>query len=156
MLVIAVALLGALSIFLEFFLPGGILAIVGALLLFASATLFFVEGGSLIWGIIYFLFCASLAVFACSYALSRLRKSKNSDFCLKEDQEGFFASEIDSSFIGKEGVAATDLKPSGHVLIEGSKMQAISQSGYINKGDPIVVVGTQGAYLQVTRRQNGI
>ena len=51
------------------------------------------------------------------------------------------------------GTAESDLKPSGHVMVEGKREQAVSQGTYIKKGEKIKVVGGEGARLIVRKEE---
>lgn len=84
--------------------------------------------------------------------LSRRSKLFNR-FVLKGEQEGFRAVEFNAELIGKTGICLTDLKPSGHVLVEGEDRQALSESGYLTKDTEIIVTGGRGAYLTVVLRR---
>ena len=57
--------------------------------------------------------------------------------------------------MGKEGMAVTELKTAGHVLIEKKHYQAISEGRFIAKDASIVVMGGRGAYLIVKEITNG-
>jgi membrane-bound serine protease (ClpP class) len=56
------------------------------------------------------------------------------------------------SMIGKSGVAHTVLRPSGKALIEDEIFDATADSGYIEKGEGIVVVKHETAQLFVRRQ----
>lgn len=56
----------------------------------------------------------------------------------KADQ-GYVSSTLSRELIGKQGVAKTDLRPSGKVEIEGAWYDAVSMDGYITKGTLIRV-----------------
>lgn len=143
---------GLILIFLEFYLPGGILGILGALVLLGSVFVFYYEYNSPLMTIVYI---AALAVFlgcVIKYALWAIPKAPPSrSVYLQGDQEGYVASTYDKSAIGKIGTVVSDLKPGGHILIEGKKHQAISISGYIAKGEQIIVVGGEGESLTVKK-----
>lgn len=147
------ALSGFLLIYLEFFLPGGVMGVFGSLLLIASVVFFSYQGYGPFWLFVYLLTLAALLFFCIKYALIKVRKtgSKGTMF-LDSDQAGFYASEYDKSLVGKEGVVSSDLKPSGHIKIEDKHYQAVSQTGYIEKGSLIKVIGGRGAYL-ICKRQ---
>ncbi|MCC8152833.1 MAG: nodulation protein NfeD [Tannerellaceae bacterium] len=51
--------------------------------------------------------------------------------------------------VGKEGVAATVLRPSGSVLIDGELFDAVSESGFIERGAPVKVVRYENAQVYV-------
>ncbi|SHF74674.1 membrane-bound serine protease (ClpP class) [Mariniphaga anaerophila] len=64
---------------------------------------------------------------------------------------------VDSSFIalkGKKGIAQTVLRPGGKVLIEGEVYDAVTEGGFIDKGDEIVVIKVEAAQLYVDRPEN--
>jgi len=57
----------------------------------------------------------------------------------QNSSKGYVSSVIDSSMINKEGVARTDLRPSGKVEIDGKWYDAVALGGYIVKGTAIIV-----------------
>src|SRR5690242_7800208 len=132
---------GLILIFLEFFLPGAVLAVLGIIALLCSAILSFMRYPPL-WGIIY-LFIMLLFVFlTCKLALWKIKKSQSQgDFYHGQDQEGYSASSFDQSLVGKEGIVSTELKPAGHIVIEGQLYQAISETGFLSKGAVVKIVG---------------
>jgi membrane-bound serine protease (ClpP class) len=56
-----------------------------------------------------------------------------------------------SGLVGKRGVAATDLRPAGKVEIEGSRMDAVTQAEFIDKGEPVEVTEAAGFRVVVAR-----
>lgn len=147
---IGVALLSLVLIYLEFFVPGAILGILGGLGFCISILLFIWESGVL-WQIITLIVVmVVLLILTIKLALRKL-KQKPSMFA-KEEQSGYLASQYDKELIGKEGLAATDLKPSGHIRVEGERYQAVSESRYIKKGESVKVVAGEGARL-IVRKQ---
>lgn len=143
-------LLGLLLVLLEFFLPGAIMGIAGAGLIIASTVLYWMENPA---GLQLFLFvCLAAAgiVAVFKFAIWYIpRTAKNESIYLNKDQEGYQASGYDKSAIGKEGIALSDLKPGGYILIEGQKHQALSVSGYITKGTQVKVISGEGESLIV-------
>lgn len=53
------------------------------------------------------------------------------------------------SLVGAEGVAATLLRPSGAVKIDGERIIAIAEQGVIQKGTPVRVVGASSTNVIV-------
>lgn len=144
------AAIGLLLIFLEFYLPGMILGVAGALFLIASVVMMAMQAESPLEVLFFFFAVVAALAFVVSFAIRRIRGTgKNGTMYLETDQEGFVASRYDATVIGKRGVVVTDLKPAGHALIEGKNYQVVSQSGYVTEGTPIVVIGGQGATLVV-------
>lgn len=71
---------------------------------------------------------------------------------LTADLEAATSSPNLSSLIGKEGTAATILRPSGKVRIEGEFYDGVSESGFIEKGQKVVVVRFENAQVYVEIR----
>lgn len=152
LLAIAISLIGFLLIYLEFFLPGILLGIIGGLLLTGGVVFFHLQKLGWPWDLAYFLLTAIGTALTCRFAIWHLKRSGRKDtFFLSNTQEGYTASSFDASLIGKAGEAATDLKPSGHVLIEGQRFQALSELGYLPKGTKVEVVNGKGAHLIVRK-----
>jgi membrane-bound serine protease (ClpP class) len=143
----AVALL---LIFLEFYLPGAIMATIGTILLIISISLFATDHGS---GFEFLLFLIGncIAVYAViRFAIWKI-KTSSTKFGIYSDssQVGFIASKYDQSAVGKKGTVKTDLKPGGYVIIDGTVHQALSETGYLPKGTEIFVIGGQEESLIV-------
>ena len=150
LLAVLVGVLGLICLVLEFFLPGGALAVLGGCLLTGSTVLFFLQSGSLPWTLVYFLGLALTAGVCCSLAFRLIRKSgKKNSFFLQSTQEGFIAGQLDENLVGRKGVVATELKPTGHVEIEGKRYQAASKGEYLPKGTLIEVVALRGSHVVV-------
>lgn len=147
---ILLLMIGLLSILVEFFLPGAIFGAIGALLIITAIVVFFQSSDSLLASILFLTLTVAGLIITIKFALWRIRKSPGSLY-LKGDQKGFVASEWDRALIGKQGVVLSDLKPGGHILIEGVKRSALSKSGYITKGEAIVVIDGEGDSLIVQK-----
>ncbi len=146
----ALALSGLFLIFLEFFLPGAIMAIGGGILLMASLFFFHMAEPKVSLLVIYLLGLVAAVYMVVRIALWRVKATgRKGTIFSAADQEGFQASIYPKEFIGKTGEAATDLKPSGHIWIENQMFQALSKTGYIDKGTPIEILGGHGSHLIV-------
>lgn len=66
--------------------------------------------------------------------------------------QGYVSSTFDSEVIGKEGVARTDLRPSGKVEIDGKWFDAVALGGYIEKGTTVYVERHENYNLFVRKR----
>jgi membrane-bound serine protease (ClpP class) len=74
---------------------------------------------------------------------------------VQDIKEGYL--NVDASFIalkGKTGIAQTVLRPGGKVLIEGEVYDAVTEGGFIDRGEEIVVVKVGTAQLYVDRSDN--
>ncbi|TCK80739.1 NfeD family protein [Albibacterium bauzanense] len=70
-------------------------------------------------------------------------KSRTFKRLVLEDEQnsskGYVSSVVDFSLIDKEGIARTDLRPSGKVEIDGKWYDAVALGGYIIKGTMVTV-----------------
>ena len=89
----------------------------------------------------------------CKSALWMMKSRKREGLCLETDQEGFSIDPLDQNLFGKMAEAQTDLKPSGHILVEGQRLQAISDGEYIQKGKHIQILTGRGAYYIVKEKK---
>ncbi len=143
--------LGYLLIFLEFYLPGAVLGILGGILLFISLLLFIVEGGTFLGSALYLVLVLAGLIILVKFTMWRIRSAKPGSSIYSNDaQTGYVASSFDATAIGKKGIVDTDLKPGGHIIVDGRRHQAISLSGYITKGSEVHVVDGQEESLLVT------
>ena len=139
---------GLLLIFLELYLPGAVLGIFGGILVIASIVFFAVQSHTVLPVILFIALSIILVSGVIWLGLWRI-KHKGKGIYLNTDQEGYLASTFEKEFIGKSGVAISDLGPSGHILVEGKRLQAVSKTGYIEKGAEVIVIGGEGAHLVV-------
>lgn len=155
MSILALLLLGLLLIFLEFFLPGAVMGIAGGILVILSIIVFAMDTESVLWTVLYVIGVSIFLSFLIKFAIWRIRTTKPAYSIYSDDsQDGFKASNFNASMIGKTGVVSTDLKPGGHIVVDGQRVQAISQSGYISKGCEVLVIGGQEESLIVKRKVN--
>ncbi|HLP06450.1 MAG TPA: NfeD family protein [Paludibacter sp.] len=69
-----------------------------------------------------------------------------------DKQAGYMGVSLDElKLIGKQGVTATVLRPSGIVSVEGVAYPAISQEGYIPKGTPVTVIRYETGQIYVEK-----
>ncbi|MCK5846676.1 MAG: nodulation protein NfeD [Bacteroidales bacterium] len=76
------------------------------------------------------------------YGLSLATQMKSEDGYVSNDKE------LDL-LLGKQGVAATILRPSGRIYIDGVKYDAICKESYIEKGSEIVIIDNINGQLIV-------
>ncbi len=126
------------------------MGITGGLMVFASVILFAMQSQSP-WAIAAFVVGIGVGlVLLVKFAIWRIRTAKPSRSIYSDDsQNGFQASHFDASAIGKTGKVLTDLKPGGYILVDGKEQQALSQSGYITKGNSVDIIGGQEESLIV-------
>lgn len=101
---------------------------------------------------------ALLVVFVAAWALVRRlpsnRRLGRSGIFLNErtgSDTGYTSALRRSELVGKEGVALTDLRPSGTGSFDDERIDVVSESEWIEHGSPIRIVASEG-YRHVVRR----
>ncbi|MFP4255943.1 MAG: NfeD family protein [Desulfosalsimonas sp.] len=88
--------------------------------------------------------------------LAGLRLLARSPFALKSDlsSKNGYASydEKASLYAGKEGTAATDLRPAGTAVIEGKRLDVVTRGDYIEKDSQIKVSSVEGGRIVVRKK----
>lgn len=144
---------GLLMIFLEFFLPGGIVGAAGGVFVLVGVILFAVHAKSALSVVLFTAGALILVGILIAFAIWRIKRGKVKGIFLNTEQSGYVASEYAKELIGEEGIALSDLKPAGHILVNKKHYQAVSKMGYVKKGSKIKVVGGEGAHLIVNRKE---
>ena len=151
--VIAVVCLvaGFVLLAVELAIPGfGLPGISGIICLVASV---FLVADSFQEGIIISLVILALLGVMVTVILRLMSSGKlRSPIVLKEEQtktEGYLSSNDLNYLLGKKGMAATDLRPSGIGDFDGVTFDVISEGTYITKGTPLVIFKVQGSKLVV-------
>lgn len=162
-------LAGIILIAIEIFvIPGfGVAGVLGVIFVITGLSLSLVDnivfkfdfmlGLKTLLGALALVIFSSLASFLLSlYASKKLFTSKTfPNLALSSVQninDGFISSDINQKkLIGKKGVAATILRPAGKVEIDNEIYDARSEIGYIDRGDPIIVVKDGTTQLYVIR-----
>lgn len=134
----ALALSGLFLIYLEFFLPGAIMAIGGSVLLLGSVCLFHMERPGFLSLTLYLISLSAAVYSLVRFALWRVRS-------LPKKVNG-------KEMIGKAAKTTTDLKPSGQITLDDQIYQALSECGSIEKGSEVTITGSEGTHLIVTNR----
>ncbi len=148
MIAVFLGLIALGLIYLEFFVPGGILAILALAAALVGVVLISMGPYGWFGGVIYFALLCALTIVVCYAAIKKMKKTAGKDsFYLSKDQQGYIVSSLDKNMIGKKGVAFSDLKPSGHIMIEGQAFQAVSERGYISKGAEVEIVALGPSYF---------
>lgn len=68
-----------------------------------------------------------------------------------EGKHGFYSSKIPDVSVGELGIAVSDLKPSGYISVDGTRYDALSEDGYIEKSRTVRIVRIEGSKIFVRR-----
>ncbi len=129
---------GTIFCIIEFFTPGlGVFAIGGVVSLIVSYFLlldaFLLDG--------FYAFALQVVIFTIVGIISyfALKKSNFVSKIVLEDVTRDTVTKVEESIIGKSGVCKTPLKPVGTITVEGHDIEALSNDGYLNIGDAVIV-----------------
>jgi len=67
----------------------------------------------------------------------------------QQRSEGYTSSFYSNSLLGKTGVVHSRLRPSGKVEIEGEIYDAYSRGEFVDQGEKIIVISTEGTSIKV-------
>lgn len=70
---------------------------------------------------------------------------------LNTDLEASVSSTIITGIVGQEGIAATVLRPSGKVSVDGNLYDGVSDDGFIEKGTSVKVIRFENAQVYVIK-----
>lgn len=151
-LILILVAVGLAAILAELVLPGGLLGVVGAICLIGAVITTFLEYGATA-GIIGLVLLLILAVATLGWWMKYFHRLPFTKQLILSDESGKADGET-KSLIGLSGVALTELMPSGHARIEGTKYDVIAESGSVSKDAAIVVVAKRGPSLIVRAAEN--
>jgi membrane-bound serine protease (ClpP class) len=154
MLLIVLLYIAGIILFLaEFFLPGLVLGIVGALMLIASAGLVFYHDPEHAWLIligqgagVFLAIVAGLWIF--------LRTGMSRGLTLSQSQEeaaGYTNQLSNRSLVGLTGTVLTALRPAGTIELGDERIDAVSNGLFIDKGETVRIIEVHGTRVVVER-----
>ena len=148
---LALFILGVILVLLEFFLPGGIIgvlgfsAIIGSLFLASEDPVHMTI--SLLIAITASILVSILFVKVLGKKMNFFRKMILTD--ATKTEQGYVSSPNRLELVGVEGKAMTDLRPSGTALIKDERVDVVTEGSFISKGTTIKVVKAEGSRIVV-------
>ena len=148
---VALFVAGIILLVLELFVPSyGILGILGGAAVIGGIATAAYDAGDAVTSLLYAV-AAAVALAAIAGYVFRKRGVWNK-FILREaltSEEGYLSTEARTDLEGKTGTAATPLRPSGVVLIDGERIDAVSEGGFIESGARVRVTKAEGLRVVV-------
>lgn len=144
-------ILGFILITVELFNPGFGIAGISALILFILGIIFSARTflDAIIMIILILLIIAILLFIVLrSASKGRLNKKLILPDRLSKDS-GYVGRNEPESFLGKEGITLTVLRPSGNALIDGVKLDVVTEGEYIPKNTRVKVTKVEGIRIVV-------
>ncbi|ESU30613.1 hypothetical protein G3A_21040 [Bacillus sp. 17376] len=143
--------LGVGLILLELFIPGGIAGIIGLIAIFAS---FFMAsdnvvhmGISLLIALTASIVLSILMIRVFGKRMKFFRRIILTDSTSTE--KGYVSNKNRLELIGVEGITLTPLRPSGTIVVEDERIDAVSEGGFIAKDKKVRIVKTEGSRIVV-------
>jgi membrane-bound serine protease (ClpP class) len=137
---------GLTLLFLEVFIPsGGILAIAAVLCIGYSIWELWLQGE-----IVLALICAGFTVLYTVALFKFWVKRISLHTSLDEDALGDDVRTA-QELIGQRGLVMSDLRPAGIALIAGRRLDVVANTGYIEKGDSVVIIRSDGNRILVRK-----
>ena len=138
-------------VLLEFFVPGGIVGVIGTVSILASlflATDNVVHMGiSILISIGISIFASIIMIRVFGKKMSLFRKIILTDST--NTQSGYVSNRNRTELLGLEGVTLTTLRPAGTVLIGQERIDVVSEGEYIPKDQKVKVIAVEGARVVV-------
>lgn len=71
----------------------------------------------------------------------------------QEKSQGYTVNTLSDTLVGKKGTAYTVLRPGGKVIIDEQIYDAFTRGDYVERGEPIEVIGNEGITLKVKKAE---
>lgn len=147
--------IGLVLLIAELFVPGGIVGIIGGALMVISLLF---AGESMV----YMAYSILIALFIAFIGMVVLMKffGKNlhlfSKLVLKDattTEEGYVSNVNRIELLGKVGETITPLRPSGTVIVDGERLDVVSEGSYIENNKKVEIVEVEGSRIVVRERK---
>lgn len=157
MWVIVLFIAGAILVLAEFFVPGGILGVAGALFLIASCVVGIMAYRDYWFAVVAVEVLATIVLVVGGAIL--IPKTPLGNAMILEDTQnaeaGWVSDETDNTLLGQLAVAFTTLRPAGTILVKGDRIGAVTDGGYIAKGATVRVIEVRGNRVVVEEVLDG-
>lgn len=152
---IALQILGMVVILVEIFVPSfGILSVIAAGILLYSLYLVFADISNFM-GLVFLGADLVILPILLILGMKALGRSGLSLHKALSSKEGVASQAPDlPDWIGKQGEAATDLRPSGTAVIDGRRLDVVTDGEYVEAGSPVVVAQVSGNRIVVEKPTN--
>ncbi len=158
---IVVFILGVILLLIEIFvIPGfGIIGVIGIGMMVTGLFLglvsdFQLNDSTLVSTAIIQLASVFVGTGIFAFAMSKFLPKMNAwnKMILQEhisSKSGYASKANFKHLVGVEGVALTDLRPAGNAIINGNRVDVVTEGNYINHDSPIIVKSVEGSKIVV-------
>ncbi|MGZ9818727.1 NfeD family protein [Peribacillus simplex] len=148
---LAMFIIGVILVLVEFFIPGGIIGLLGFTAIVGS--LFLATGDpvhmtiSLLIAVTVSILVFILLVKVFGKQMKFFRKMILTD--ATKTEQGYVSNPNRLDLLGVEGKALTDLRPSGTALVKEERVDVVTEGSFISKGSSIVIIKVEGSRVVV-------
>lgn len=144
-------LAGLICLIIEMFMPNfGVVGGIGLVLLVIGIL---ITAKTPFEAVIMFIILLVIVAVVLAVVLRSVSKGRLSKKLILKDslnkEAGFIGTEDLEHFIGREGIAATVLRPSGTAIIDGLKLDVVSEGEFIPKGAKVKIIQVTGRRIAV-------
>lgn len=150
-------IIGVAFIIAELFLPGAIAGIIGLALIIGSILL---AGGNVVHMGISVLIALFVAIVGMVIIVKFFGKNMKffNKIILKDatDTEHGYVSNINRyELIGRIAVSMTPLRPSGTIMLDGERIDAVTEGGYVDSNKAVKIIKVEGSRTVVREVKEG-
>lgn len=149
--VIILFVAGIVMLISEFFIPGLIVGTIGLILIGAScvyAWMQYPEQGLII--MVAELIGVAASVAGGMYMMTNTKLGSRIVLTTRQDTaEGWTIPTQNPALVGKTGTVYTRLRPAGKIVVDGERIDAVSNGTFIDKGTPVRVIDVEGVRVVV-------
>lgn len=143
--------IGVGLIIAEFFLPFGIAGVIGSLAIIGSIIM---AGGNPMFMAVSLLIAIAIAITGMVVIMKffgkKLHLLNRMVLMDSTDTESGYVSNVNRiNLIGREALTATPLRPSGAVVLDGERIDVVSEGSYIERGKNVIIVKVEGSRIVV-------
>ena len=149
--ILVLSLVGFLLLAAEVFVPGMILGLLGGLCLVVAVGVSFGTYGAFVGTLAAIGLAILTGVGFVLWMFAFPHTPIGRRIMLKTSLPSGEGSAL-AQLLGKEGAALTALRPAGTAVIEGRKVDVVSEGDFVSPGDPIVVVREEGLRILVRKK----
>lgn len=144
---------GLVLLLVEALMPGfGIAGISGVILVFISIVMIsssFLQAALLLIGTIAVAVLLVVAMYRLGYGKRYIKSMILSDE--QKNEEGYVSSSGYEKYLGMRGTVITPLRAAGSVLIDGKRIDAVSEAEFIDKDAEVEVIRIEGNRIVVKK-----
>lgn len=154
---IVLFVLGVLLIVVEFFVPGAIIGMIGAVMIVLSLLL---AGANLMYMAISIFIALMVALIGMVILVKIFGKKMHllNKLVLADattTEEGYVSNVNRTELIGRVGKTLTPLRPAGILGLNHERIDVVSEGGYIDAGKMVEIIKVEGSRIVVREKAEG-